>query len=243
MIPIITVPTATDAGTLVAERILDAYVRTDGPFHLGCPAGRTPRTTYEALGRLAAARGVELDRLVVVMMDEYLVDGALAPRSAHFSCRRFVDEHVLPHVGEREVRCPDPADPTVHDEIAIDVFLLASGSTDGHVAFNPPGTELDTPTRIVELAESTRRDNMQTFPAFGSLDDVPRFGISSGLRTIIAARSAVLLLLGTEKAEAHRRVRELDDFDPRWPASVIHRCADPLVVVDEAAGGRPPYRG
>ena len=237
------VPTAMDAGTLVADRILDAYAHTEGPFHLGCPAGRTPRTTYEALGRVAAARGVDLRRLVVVLMDEYLVDGALAPRSAHFSCRHFVDEHVLPHLGPREVRWPDPADPKAHDEIPIDVFLLASGSTDGHVAFNPPGTELDTPTRIVELAESTRRDNLLTFPAFGSLEDVPRFGVSSGLRTITAARSAVLLLLGAEKAEAHRRVLALDDFDPMWPASVIHRCADPLVVVDEAAAGRHPYGG
>jgi glucosamine-6-phosphate deaminase len=232
---ITTVPTAADAGTLVADRILDAYARTDGPFHLGCPAGRTPRTTYEELGRLAAARGIELRRLVIVMMDEFLVDGALVPPTAHFSCRRFVEDHVLPHVGAREVRCPDPADPAAHDEIPIDLFLLASGASDGHVAFNPPGSELDTTTRVVELAESTRRDNLSTFPAFRSIDEVPRFGVSAGLRTMTAARAAILLLLGAPKAEAYRRIRDLEDFDPAWPASVIHRCADPLVVVDEAA--------
>jgi glucosamine-6-phosphate deaminase len=235
VVPIATVASPADAGALVADRILDAYVRGDGPFHLGCPAGRTPRTTYAALGRRAAERGIDLRRLVVVMMDEFLVDGALAPRTAHFSCRRFVDEHVLTHVGDREVRCPDPAAPAAHDEIPIDLFLLASGATDGHVAFNPPGTRLDSPTRVVELAESTRRDNLQTFPAFATIDDVPRFGVSSGLRTITAARAAVLLLLGEAKAASYRRIAGLDDFDPAWPASVIHRCADPLVVVDEAA--------
>ena len=232
--PIAIVATPEDAGALVADRILDVYVDAAGPFHLGCPAGRTPRTTYEALGRRAAERAIDLDRLVVVLMDEYLVDGALAPRTAHFSCRRFVDEHVLPHVGDREVRCPDPDDPAAHDAIPIDLFLLASGASDGHVAFNPPGTALDSPTRVVELAESTRRDNLQTFPAFGSLDEVPRFGVSSGLRTITAARAAVLLLLGEAKATSYRRIAGLGDFDPAWPASVIHRCADPLVVVDTA---------
>ena len=226
--------TPAEAGTLVADRILDAYAGTTGPFHLGCPAGRTPRTTYEALGRLAGERGVDLSRLVVVLMDEYLVDGALAPPTAHFSCRRFVDEHVLPHVGPREVRVPDPADPAAHDEIPIDLFLLASGATDGHVAFNPPGTAIDTPTRVVELAETTRRDNLATFPGFASIDDVPRFGVSSGLRTITAARAAVLLLLGEAKATSYRRISTLDDFDPSWPASVIHRCVDPLVVADAA---------
>ena len=233
--PVTIVATPGDAGTLVADRILDAYTASDGPFHLGCPAGRTPRTTYAALGRRAAERGVDLHRLVIVMMDEYLVDGVLAPSTAHFSCRRFMDEHLLPHVGPRPVRCPDPNDPAAHDEIPIDLFLLASGATDGHVAFNPPGTALDSPTRVVELAESTRRDNLQTFPAFAALDDVPRFGVSAGLHTITAAGAAVLLLLGATKAASYRRITAVDDFDPSWPASVIHRCPDPLIVVDEVA--------
>lgn len=188
-------------------------------------------TTYEALG----SSGVDLGRLVIVMIDEFVVDGALAPRDAHYSCRRFVDEHVLPHVGDRTVLCPDPADPAAYDDVEIDLFLLASGASDGHVAFNPPGTPLDSPTRIVELAESTRRDNLGTFPGFGSIDEVPRHGVSVGLAAITRAHRAVLLVLGAHKAAALARLRALDDFDPAWPASVIHRCTDPLVVVDEAA--------
>jgi glucosamine-6-phosphate deaminase len=235
--PTIVVATAEAAGTLVADRVLDAYVATVGPFHLGCPAGRTPRTTYVALGRRATDRGIDLGRLVIVMMDEYLVGGALAPTSAHFSCRRFVDAHVLPHVGPRAVVSPDPADPGAHDEIPIDVFLLASGATDGHVAFNPPGSAIDTPTRVVELAASTRRDNLATFPDFASIDEVPRFGVTSGLCTITSAAGAILLLLGAGKAHALERLVACGGFDPAWPASVIHACDDALVVVDEAAVG------
>ena len=231
-----TVATADAAGELVADRVLDAYVEAgDRPFHLGCPAGRTPTTTYAALGRRAAARGVDLERLVVVLMDEYVVDGALVPRTAHFSCRRFVDEHLLPHVGPRRVLCPDPADPVPYDAVDIDLFLLASGATDGHVAFNPPGTPLDAPTRVIELAASTRRDNLATFPGFASIDEVPRFGVSVGLATITGAQRAVLLLLGAGKHRSFERVRALADFDPSWPASVIHRCREPWVVVDRDA--------
>ena len=77
---------------------------------------------------------------------------------------------------------PDPADPDAYDErIAaaggIDLFLLASGAGDGHVAFNPPGTEAAARTRVVALPDSTRRDNLATFPTFGGeLDAVPRTG-------------------------------------------------------------------
>jgi glucosamine-6-phosphate deaminase len=239
-LPVTRVADATAAGDLVAGLVLDAYeAASPAPFQLGCPSGRTPMTTYAAIGRRAAARHLSLDRLVVVMMDEYLVDGALAPPTEHFSCRRFVGAHVLPHVGARPVLCPSPEDPAAHDRIPIDVFLLASGASDGHVAFNPPGTALDTPTRVVDLAESTRRDNMVTFPQFASLDEVPRQGVSSGLATITAAARAILLLLGPDKATSWRRLQAGGGFDPAWPVSVVYECADPLVVVDEAAADGP----
>jgi glucosamine-6-phosphate deaminase len=235
-LPISIAPTAEAAGVLVAERILDRYAGAgDRRFHLGCPAGRTPKSTYAALGRLAREREVDLARLVIVMMDEYVVDGTLVPRAAHFSCRRFVDEHVLRHVGALDVTCPDPVDPGAYDEIDIDLFLLASGTSDGHVAFNPPGSPADSETRVVALAQSTRRDNLATFPEFGSIDDVPVHGVTVGLRTIARARESVLVLLGAGKSPALSRLLRCDGFDPTWPVSVIHECSDPWVVVDEAA--------
>ena len=47
------------------------------------------------------------------------------------------------------------------------------------------------------LAEETRRDNMQTFPDFRSLDDVPRFGVTVGIDTIARhSRQAVMIVWG-----------------------------------------------
>jgi glucosamine-6-phosphate deaminase len=75
---------------LVAAHIINAVVAKAGaPVLLGCPAGRTPVTTYAALRPLAKARRVDLSNLQVVMLDEYVVDGELCELSAHYSCRRF----------------------------------------------------------------------------------------------------------------------------------------------------------
>jgi glucosamine-6-phosphate deaminase len=251
--PIWRVRDAEAAGTFLAARILDrlAASSTDRPLLLGCPAGRTPVTTYAALGRLAASRTIDLSRIVIVMVDEYVVDGRWVEPTAHYSCRRFVDEHVgmlndalRPPHRITEVWCPDPRDPASFDaeidaEGGIDVFILASGASDGHVAFNPPGTPLDSATRVVELASTTRRDNLSTFPAFGHLDEVPRHGVTIGLRAIAAAREVVLLVLGADKAPSLARIVAADGFDPAWPASVINVCAAPLVVVDDAAAAGP----
>ena len=220
-------------GALAAE-ILARYARSHGRFLLGCPGGRSLRTTYRAL----AARNGRLDRLVVVMMDEYVG----APPDAHFSCGRFAREEIarpLGVPGER-VWLPDVDDPAAYDRRiddagGIDLFLLASGASDGHVAFVGPDAPRDGRTAVVELAETTRRDNLGTFPGFGSLDDVPRRGVSVGLATIAAARALRLVLVGAHKREATRRLLALDGYDPAWPASVVHEHPDAAIYADEEA--------
>jgi glucosamine-6-phosphate deaminase len=230
---------ADELGERLAAEILAAYGRSgDRAFLLGCPGGRSLRSTYRAL----AARRPRLDRLVVVMMDEYVVDGEAAPAEAHYSCRRFARDVLaapLGLAGER-VWLPDSADPAAYDErIAaaggIDLFLLASGASDGHVAFLPPGSPRGGRTNVVKLAESTRRDNVSTFPEFESVEDVPRHGVSVGLATIADARCARLVLHGAGKRHAAEQVLARDRFDPAWPASIVHDCTAAEIWLDREA--------
>jgi len=225
---------ADELGAALAGEILVAYAAAPGRFLLGCPGGRSLRTTYRAL----AARNADLSRLVVVMMDEYVG----APPDAHYSCTRFAQEELAAPLGlaDGQVWVPDPGDPPEYDErIAraggIDLFLLASGASDGHVAFLPPGSRRDGRTSVVELATSTRRDNLATFPQFRSLDEVPLRGVSVGLGTISGARAVRLVLHGADKRAAAARLLSLDDFDPAWPASIVHACADAEIWIDEDA--------
>jgi glucosamine-6-phosphate deaminase len=221
-------------GAALANDVLGAYRAATGPFLLGCPGGRSLRTTYRAL---AAARA-DLPRLVVVMMDEYVG----APPDAHYSCRRFArDELAAPlRLAESQVWLPDEDDPASYDERidaagGVDLFLLASGASDGHVAFVPPGAPAGGRTSVLELAESTRRDNLATFPEFDALHDVPTHGVSVGLGTIAAARALRLVLHGADKRAATARLLALDGFDPSWPASIVHQHDDAEILVDRSA--------
>jgi glucosamine-6-phosphate deaminase len=230
--------TADELGAALAEEILDAYDGDDGSFLLGCPGGRSLRSTYAALARSGRA----LDRLVVLMMDEYVRDGVAVPADAHYSCRGFAEREIAGPLGLRaeQVWLPDPASPERYDErIAaaggIDLFLLASGASDGHVAFLAPGASRAGRTAVVPLATSTRRDNLRTFPRFRSLDEVPLHGVSVGLATIADSRAARLVLVGPEKRTAAARLLALDRFDPAWPASIVHECHDAQIWADRAA--------
>jgi glucosamine-6-phosphate deaminase len=199
------------------------------PSLLGCPGGRSLVSTYRAL------RGADLSRTTIVMMDEYV---PVPPPSAHYSCRGFAQREIAEPLGFSEDRLwfPDPDDPAAYDERisaagGIDLFLLASGASDGHVAFLPPGSPRDGRTSVVRLAESTRRDNLATFPEFESADEVPEHGVSVGLGTIGDARRLRLVLHGEDKRTAIERLLALDRFDPSWPASIVHDHPDAQILV------------
>ena len=242
-------------GAALAERIIDGLgmaSRAGRPYLLGCPGGRSLLSTYQALGRLTAERAVDLSPLVLVMMDDYvLADGrgfVHVPFDAHYSCRRFAFHEIAAaldgavNAPDRDrIWLPDPSEPHRYDRLitqsgGIDMFLLASGASDGHIAFNPPGSPRDSITRIVELSRETRVDNMVTFPDFNSLDEVPAHGVSVGISTIAElSRSAVMVCLGSRKRHTTRRIIEADRYDPSWPATIVTEIPNAELWFDPGA--------
>jgi glucosamine-6-phosphate deaminase len=221
-----------ELGRALAAEVVERVRAKRGGLLLGCPGGRSLRTTYKALA------GEDLDDLTVVMLDEYVG----APPDAHFSCARFAREEIAGPLGIPAARVwlPDAEDPGAYDRRlaaagGVDLFLLASGASDGHVAFLGPGSPREGRTCVVELAETTRRDNVVTFPEFRSPADVPTHGVSVGLATIAEARAVRLVLHGADKRAAARRLLSLDGFDPAWPASIVHECTDARILLDQAA--------
>ena len=249
---------ADQLGEVLAREILGGLAATpsDRRYLLGCPGGRSLRSTYQALARLAPA-DADLSRLVIVMMDEYVVESADGPRRidprAHCSCVGFAEREIVGPINAavprgrgilpEHVWGPDPAAPPAYDrriEAAggVDLFLAASGAGDGHVAFVGPGGDLSGRTSLIDLAEQTRRDNLATFPDFTSLDDVPRLGVSVGLGTIMTlSRAVAMVLVGAAKRASAARILAVADFDPAWPATFIHRCPQPRILLDAAAAG------
>ncbi len=255
--PLRVFPTAEKLGEHLATRLLgeiEAARKSERQFVLGCPTGRTPRPVYAAMARRLAAAPQDLSHLVLVMMDEYLVSAgkgfAYAPWSKEWSCHHFARVEISDRFNaglnaEQRLRkdsvwFPDPRSPENYDNRiveagGIDFFILASGASDGHVAFNPPGSPGKSRTRIIELSEETRRDNLKTFPSFGTLDAVPTHGISVGIATIVSARECAMLVTGTGKQLTLERMMKADQYDANWPATVIHECAAREILADAEA--------
>jgi glucosamine-6-phosphate deaminase len=79
----------------------------------------------------------------------------------------------------------------------IDVQILGIG-TNGHIAFNEPGSPRDSLTRKVELTENTIKDNSRFFD---SMDEVPTHAYSMGIESIMRAKQIYLLANGKHKKD------------------------------------------
>ena len=111
----------------------------------------------------------------------------------------------------------------------IDFQILGIGS-DGHIAFNEPGTPFDSKTHIADLKEETIRDNSRFFK---SIDDVPTQAVTMGLSTIMKSKEIVLLAFGKNKAKAIKAMFDKPSID--CPASILSSHPDVTVYCDEDA--------
>lgn len=251
--------TADEVGRVAAEQIADAIAEATAEgrvFVLGCPTGRSPLTTYAQLARLVGERDLDLSNVVIALMDEYVEQTAsgftaVDPALAH-SCVGFGERDILGrlnaqagagrNIPDQNLWYPDPRaedgdyDRRLAEAGGIDIFLLASGASDGHVALNPVGASADSVTRVVALGDDTRHDNLGTFPTLRSLDEAPRFGVTVGIGTIRKlSRAAIMVVTGEHKRSTVLRLAAADGYEPDWPATVITQCESPLFLVDGAA--------
>ena len=105
---------------------------------------------------------------------------------------------------------------------------------DGHLGFNEPGSSLASRTQVVTLARETIEDNARLFE---SEEDVPKFAVTMGVQTILAARTCLLLAHGENKAVPIRDCVE-GPITAMCTASALQLHPNAVIIVDEAAASK-----
>ncbi|MBO3103374.1 glucosamine-6-phosphate deaminase [Cellulomonas fengjieae] len=231
-----------ELGRLAANAI-EHLVRAQPDAVLGLATGSSPLAVYDELARRHAEEGLTFARVRAFMLDEYV--GLAADHPERY--RNVIEREIASRVdfAPGAVRGPDGlADDLVlacaayEEAIAevggVDLQLLGIG-TDGHIAFNEPGSSLASRTRIKTLTRQTREDNARFFG--GDVDQVPQHCLTQGLATIMAARHVVLLATGRGKAEAVHQLVE-GPVSAMWPATILQHHPHVTVLVDDAAASR-----
>src|SRR3712207_1317888 len=189
------------AAAIVAQKI-----RANPEAVLLLPTGTTPLSMYRRLVELHAEEALSFARVTFFNLDEYLGLPPDHPASYHVYMKENFYDCV--DADPQRVHVPDGSAPdpeaeceryeaAIREAGGVDLCVLGIGRN-GHIGFNEPGAPFESRTRIVRLAESTRRVNASDFES----NRAPERAITVGMATISEAREVLLLASGTNKARA-----------------------------------------
>ena len=222
-----------------ALKVILDVVKNKPDAVLGLATGSTPLGLYAKMAEDHRENGTSYAQCHAVNLDEY----AGLDISSNQSYVYFMRENLFKNIdiklenthienGKAEDKDAECARyNALLDELPQDVQVLGIGSN-GHIAFNEPGTPFDSVTHIVDLAESTIKDNSRLF---NSIDEVPRQAFTMGLSNIMNAKKIIILANGEGKAYA---VGELVNGEIREevPATILRNHPDCILICDELAG-------
>ncbi len=228
------------AAEYITRRIQSYPADKSRPFTLGLPTGGTPLGTYEYVVQFFREGKISLRHVATFNMDEYVGLPEDHPQSYH----TFMREKLLAHVDidAKNVHIPDgnaedlrrecaDYERAIADHGGIRLFVGGLGH-DGHVAFNEPGSSLQSRTRVKTLTMETRRANARFFD--NNVKSVPKQAITVGLATLMAADEVLLLVSGDAKARALRKIVE-DGINHMWTGSILQMHPRAVIVCDEAS--------
>lgn len=226
-----------DALASRAATILLGAIRRDPEIVLGLPTGRTPIAMYRRVVAECGRQYYCFRDVTTFNLDEYVGVPPLHPASYY----TYMSEHLFSHVDiqRRKAHIPHGMAPDLDAECAeyerlidkaggLDLTFLGLGRN-GHIGFNEPGSPFDGRTRVVTLAESTRVANADAFPD----GNVPTRAITMGIGTILESRAIVLLVAGSGKEEAVRKLRS-GVIDEAFPASALWKHGNVRVLLSTA---------
>ena len=227
------------AANYVVSKINNAKPTAEKPFKLALPTGSSPIKMYKELIKMYKNGLVSFENVVTFNLDEYIGLDDKHPQSYHTFMWNTFFNHIdikkenvnIPNGVAKDVEAECEAyDQRIKDAGGIDLFLGGVGS-DGHIAFNEPGSSLASRTRIKTLTTKTIVANSRFFE---NVNEVPKTAITVGIGTILESEEILLLVNGSHKARALYHAVE-GPVNQMWTVSALQLHRKGIIVCDYEA--------
>lgn len=205
---------------------------------LGLATGSTPIGLYKNMIKDHVDNGTSYKQIRTVNLDEYAGLDYSSDQSYVYFMRDNLFDHIDIDLANTNIENGKAEDRQAEcdrynallGEMQQDLQVLGIGSN-GHIAFNEPGTPFGSVTHVVDLTESTIKDNSRLFK---SMDEVPRQAFTMGLKNIMNSKKILILANGANKAKAVYGLVN-GNVTEDVPASVLQLHPDCILICDEAA--------
>lgn len=191
----------------------------------------------EFLAALAAAPGIEWNRIHALHMDEYVGLPSDAPqgfgnflRAAIFDKVPFASVDYIGTESDPEETCRRYA--ALLQGIQVDIVCMGIGEN-GHIAFNdPPVADFNDPLTIKKVAlDETCRLQQVHDGCFARIEEVPRYAVTLTVPTMFRARYIFCIVPAPTKANAVRAT-VCGPISEQCPASILRTHEHAILYTD-----------
>eukprot|EP01098_Paradermamoeba_levis_P014328 TRINITY_DN67_c0_g1_i1.p1 TRINITY_DN67_c0_g1~~TRINITY_DN67_c0_g1_i1.p1 ORF type:complete len:285 (+),score=74.37 TRINITY_DN67_c0_g1_i1:86-856(+) len=239
----------------VAADIIEKRLQMKPDLVLGLATGSTPLPLYAELIERHKKKGLDFSHVKTFNLDEYLSLSPIDSQSYHYFMHENLFKHlnVSPHnifipkgnfegINLKAVDIQEQSgikqycqwyENQIKMAGGIDLQVLGIGSN-GHLAFNEPGSSFGSRTRPIKLTAQTIKDNSRFF---SNEDQVPTHAITLGLGTILESKEVILLANSKNKANAIAAAAG-GPITALCPASLIQLHPLAHVVIDTDAASQ-----
>lgn len=219
------------------SEIIEEVIQNKNKPVLSLNTGGTPKRLYKYLVD-SLNNGLDISEATILSLDEYI-----GPKDAVYTVRNYMYSRLFNviHQKPRNIFLMDGNTNHINEEIKRyteilhqyprDIQLLGLG-TNGHLGANEPGTSFNSTMFLAQHTETTIQSTMKEYDI--SRKEAPTEMLTLGFKEIIEAEKVLLLVSGEHKAQA---VKDLvnGEITPDCPASILRKCENAIVVVDEGA--------
>jgi glucosamine-6-phosphate deaminase len=235
---------STEGSVFVANKIATLIREKENlgePCVLGLSGGSSPLAVYEELVRMHKEEDLNFSEVIVFNVSEFF---PIYDDERH-SNGKLLRKHLIDKINIKPENfiTPDSSvnrsnvyeychkyEELIDKNDGLDLVLLSVGLV-GNIAYNEPGSQISTLTRLMLLDHESRRDLRRFYSSFS---EVPDSAITIGLSTINNASEVVLLAWGENKSAVIKEVVQ-GKTDDSVPASFLQLHKNATAVIDLGA--------
>lgn len=206
--------------------------------YLGLSGGSSPSYVYDELVRIHLEEKLSFEDVVVFNVTEFF---PVYNDGRHSNASLLSDQLISKvNIKPQNFHTPDAGvdrsnvyefcqkyERLIDENDGLDLLLTSVGLV-GNIAYNEPGSQISTLTRLMLLDNESQRD-LKRF--YSSLSEVPSSAITMGISTILNAKEVILLAWGEHKSAIIKEVVQ-GKVDDSIPASFLQTHKNAMAVVD-----------
>jgi len=205
---------------------------------LGLSGGFSPLGVYEELVRMHKEERLSFSNVVIFNVSEFFPVMAGDRHSNAKLLRTYLTEKV--DFNPDNLITPDSTversnvyefcrhyEDLIEQHKGMDLVLVSIGLV-GNIAYNEPGSQVSTQTRLMLLDNESKQDLKRYY---SSVSEVPTSAITMGLDTILSAGQVILIAWGESKSTILKEIIQ-GKADDNVPASFLQLHNNALAVLD-----------